>query len=62
MPTGETRALLRAGQLGQAFGHVAAAVEGQMREQARALIEDGLTSTDEVAGVVEGMAWTSTIS
>jgi len=62
MLTGETRALLRAGQIGQAFEHIAAAVEGQMREQARALIEDGLTSTDEVAGVVEGMAWTSTIS
>lgn len=62
MSTDETRALLRRGQIGQAVDQVTRAVEGQMREQARALVEDGLTSTDEVAGVMEGVSWTSPIS
>ena len=62
MPTAETRALLRGGQIGPALDQVTAAVEGQMREQAQALVDDGLTSTDEVAGVLGGKAWTSPIS
>jgi type II secretory ATPase GspE/PulE/Tfp pilus assembly ATPase PilB-like protein len=58
MPTPETLALLRGGQIGPALERVTAAVEGQMREQARALVDDGLTSTDEVARVLGGPSWT----
>lgn len=62
MPTPETLALLRGGQIGPALERVTAAVEGQMREQTRALVDDGLTSTDEVARVLGGPSWTSPIS
>lgn len=61
LPTPQTRAMLRAGQTAQAFDRIGAAVAGQMPEQARALLEDGLTSADEVARVTEDAAWTSSI-
>jgi type IV pilus assembly protein PilB len=62
IPTSESRSLLLGGQIAAAFEHAARAVDGQRLQQARALVEDGLTSTEEIAGMLGDGAWTSRIS
>lgn len=54
----QTRQALRAGQPAAAFERITLEVESRMREQGLALVEDGLTSVDELARVVEGATWT----
>ncbi|MBI3998009.1 MAG: response regulator [Armatimonadetes bacterium] len=58
----ETRSLLRSGQLTTAYERISMAVGSQIRDQGLALLEDGLTSLEELAAVVDEIPWTSLIS
>lgn len=52
MPDPEVRRLLRSDQAAETLEHVAAAAAARIREQGQALVDDGLTSPDELARVV----------
>ncbi|MGH2404228.1 MAG: ATPase, T2SS/T4P/T4SS family, partial [bacterium] len=53
-----TRVLLRSGQLSAAYERISRDVGPGMREQGLALIDDGLSSVEEVMGTLEGAVWT----
>ncbi len=61
MVDGDSRALLRSGQAA-ACEQIIQEVGPQIREQSRTLLEDGLTSLDELARVVDGLKWISLTS
>ncbi len=52
------RMLLRSCLLSAAYKRIANDVDAQVREQSRALVEDGLSSSEEVMAALEGAAWT----
>ncbi len=54
----QSRLLLRSGQLAAVFERITLEVESQLRQQGLALVEDGLTSLDELARVTDGAPWT----
>ena len=58
LPDEPFRMLFLAGQLGAAYERIAREIGLPMRAQGLSLIEDGLSSKDEVMAALEGAAWT----
>jgi len=58
IPDAGARFLLRSGQVAAIYERLIPDVGAQIRAQGLALIEDGLTSLNELARIAEGVSWT----